>query len=127
MGKFSQYMAEANLEYTIKNKKFKSAINYLSKAYSVFPDDIWPLYWLAYSEAELKHYSQALFYFQLLFESDLSSFIETLPVVYKKAAYCANKIGNDRLAKEYLNTSEKLYNEFGVRHSGYDMDYIVDR
>jgi hypothetical protein len=124
---FSQYMAESNLEYNIKNNNFELAIYYLSKAYDVFPDDIWSLYWLAYSEAELKHYSQALFYFQLLFKSDLSSFIETLPIVYKKAAYCANKINNRRLADEYLNISKILYNEFEIEQTNYDMNYILEK
>jgi hypothetical protein len=123
----SYYMAISNLDYNIKHNNFESIIYSLSKAYDIFPSDIWSLYWLGYAESELKHYSEALFYFQLLFDSGLSSFIETLPLVYRKAAFCANKINDYELEKKYLNISESLYNEFSIAIENYDMDYIIDK
>ena len=87
---------------------------YLLKAQEMFPDDIWPLYWLGFVAAEKEQWEKGLGFFQELFTKDLAYSMEGLPLAYKKAALCAEKSGNRQLADEYHRIAGALFNEYNI-------------
>jgi hypothetical protein len=90
------------------------SIQYIRAARELFPEDLWPLYWLAFIQTETGSYDEGLTNFQELFANDLSLCMSILPLAYKKAAKCAGALGNASLAAEYAALSESLYNEYGA-------------
>jgi len=88
--------------------------SYLIKANETFPEDIWPLYLLGFIAFEKKQYEKALDYFQVLFNSDLASCLEQLPFAYRMAAFCAAKMNDSALEREYTYMADALTNEFNI-------------
>jgi hypothetical protein len=87
------------------------ALAALQSARSLFPEDIWSLYWMAFIQTETGAYREGLSNFQELFANDLSWCMSILPLAYKKAGVCAAELGDRQLAEEYTALSESLYNE----------------
>ncbi|MDR0707736.1 MAG: hypothetical protein LBF60_07665 [Treponema sp.] len=87
------------------------ALAALQNARALFPEDIWPLYWMAFIQTETGAYREGLSNFQELFANDLSWCMSILPLAYKKAGICAAELGDQGLAEEYTALSESLYNE----------------
>jgi hypothetical protein len=115
---YHNYMANSNIEDFLD--KFIPSINEenLLKAHELFPEDLWALFWLGFSAAEKGQYSEGLFYFQTLFESELSYCMEILPLAYRKAALCAGKENNMELEHKYAYIAANLYNEYGINVDG---------
>jgi len=88
--------------------------NYLIQAREIFPEDLWPLYWLGFVAAEKGEWEKGLAYFQELFADDLAFNMESLPLAYQKAALCAEKSGISQLADEYRRIASDLYNEYNI-------------
>jgi hypothetical protein len=88
--------------------------NYLLKAREIFPEDLWPLYWLGFAAAEKEQWVKGLRLFQELFAQELAFSMESLPLAYQKAALCAEKSGDRRLAEEYNRIADALYNDYNI-------------
>jgi len=86
----------------------------LLQAHGMFPEDLWPLYWLGFVATEKKQWEKGLGFFQELFANDLIFNMESLPLAYQKAALCAEKLGNSQLADEYRRISGTLKNEYNI-------------
>jgi hypothetical protein len=86
----------------------------LLQARGLFPEDLWPLYWLGFAATEKKQWEKGLGFFQELFADDLSYSMESLPLAYQKAALCAEKLGNSQLADEYRRIAGALFNEYNI-------------
>ena len=86
----------------------------LLQARRMFPEDLWPLYWLGFVATEKKQWEKGLDFFQELFANDLSYSMESLPLAYQKAALCAENLGNRQLADEYRRIAGALYNEYNI-------------
>ena len=116
MNLFHNYMFLSRIvdfnEQEISGKEIKT--NYLLLAHEIFPDDLWPLYWLGFVETERENWDKGLEYFQELFSYDLAFSMESLPLAFKKAALCAVNLGKQQLAEEYQSTAEALYNDFNI-------------
>jgi hypothetical protein len=106
---FHNYMAESNID-----EDFNIQEDYLLKAYELFPEDIWSIYWLGFDAFEKRQYDKALGYFQMLLEDELVTCMEVLPLVYRKAAYCADMLNEIFLANEYTRIGNSLFNEFDL-------------
>jgi hypothetical protein len=113
---YHNYMVNSDIEKA--NGSFNKAKDvredYLIKAYELFPDDIWPLYWLGFIAFEKREYDRALSYFQALFSSNPAACLEQLPYAYRMAADCAAKINDDELEREYAYMADALTNEFNI-------------
>ncbi|MDR2536501.1 MAG: hypothetical protein LBD29_10780, partial [Treponema sp.] len=113
---YHQYMIESYLsgmnEYSLK--PFDETPYYLELGRSLFPEDIWSLYWTAFIQTVNGAYSEGLSNFQELFAQELASCMETLPLAYTLAAICAAQVGNNELADQYTAVSESLYNEHAI-------------
>jgi hypothetical protein len=88
--------------------------DYLQRARELFPEDLCPLYWLGFATTEKEQWEKGLRLFQELFVNELVFSMESLPLAYQKAALCAEKTGNSRLAEEYNHIADALYNEFNI-------------
>ncbi|MDR2029034.1 MAG: hypothetical protein LBP93_05790 [Treponema sp.] len=125
---YMEYMFYTNIEEFLSTKKPYQIIEYCRKALDIFPEDLWPLYWIALVLSENKEYTSALDNFQKLFENKLSLNMEVLPLAYKKASFCALQSGNDELANQYKSMSTALYNEYGIDVSNYyELGYLFDK
>jgi hypothetical protein len=115
---YMEYMFYSHIEEFLTTKKTYQIIEYCRKARDLFPEDLWPLYWTAFVQAEDKEYAAALDNFQVLFENKLSLNMAALPLAYEKAAFCALQLGDEGRANHYNTRSKALYNENGidVRH-----------
>jgi hypothetical protein len=90
----------------------------LTKAWEIFPEDLWALYWLAFLAVEKRQYNKAIEYFQTLFANELSLCMEILPLAYRKAALCAENLGNSMLEVEYSRIADNLFNEYRINVDG---------
>jgi hypothetical protein len=121
-----EYMFYTNIEEFLSTKESYQIIEYCREALAVFPEDIWPLYWMAFVQTEKKEYAVALDNFQKLFKNKLSLNMEILPLAYKKASLCASQLGNDGLAGQYKAMSNAFYNEYGIDVSNYfELGYLL--
>ena len=113
---YHRYMYSSDLIlYNIQKMPGKDILeDYLLQARELFPEDLWSLYWLGFAATEKEQWEKGLKYFQELFEEDLAFCMESLPLAYQKAALCAEKSGNSRLAEEYNRTAGALYNDFNI-------------
>jgi hypothetical protein len=96
----------------------------LLQARGIFPEDLWPLYWLGFVATEKKQWEKGLGFFQELFADDLSYSMESLPLAYQKAALCAEKLGNSQLADEYRRIAGALYNEYNITVDKIEYSYV---
>jgi hypothetical protein len=62
--------------------------------------------------------NKAIEYFQELFANELSLCMEIIPLAYRKAALCAEKLGNRMLQEEYKHMAENLFNEYRINVEG---------
>jgi hypothetical protein len=90
----------------------------LVKAWDIFPEDLWGLYWLAFWAIEKRQYNKAIKYFQTLFANELSLCMEILPLAYRKAELCAEKLGDKMLQEEYKRMADNLFNEYRINVEG---------
>ena len=88
-------------------------------AETIFSEDIWPLYWMAFAETVQENYAEALKYWRLLLQEPLSKCMENLPEVYQMASECALKNGLTAQAESYSAEAESLWNEHNLDTSGY--------
>jgi hypothetical protein len=116
---YHNYMANSNIDDFLYKHGTKINEEYLLKAKELFPDDLWAVYWLGFSAVEKRQYAKALEYFQILFENELSSCMEILPLAYQKAAFCAKKEKMRKTEEEYTLIANTLYNEYDINVSGY--------
>jgi hypothetical protein len=96
----------------------------LLQARVIFPEDLWPLYWLGFAATEKKQWEKGLGFFQELFADDLSYSMESLPLAYQKAALCAEKTGNSQLAEEYRHVAGTLFNEYNIIVDKNEYSYV---
>lgn len=89
-------------------------IEALETAHKLFPEDLWPLYWMGCVHKARKNYGEALKCFQELFENNLSYCIEILPLAYEMATSCAMETGQRQLAADYNTISKALSNEHDI-------------
>jgi hypothetical protein len=124
---YMEYMVYTNIEEFLDTKNPYQIIEYCQKARAVFPEDMWPLYWMAFVQTENKEYAAALDNFQKLFEHTVSLNMEILPLAYRKASFCASQLGQDERANQYEAMSHSLYNEYGIDVSDYaELGYLFD-
>jgi hypothetical protein len=116
---YHNYMANSNIDNFLNKRGAKINDEYLLKSYELFPDDLWAIYWLGFSMLEGRQYAKALEYFQILFENNLSSCMEILPLAYRKAAFCAGKEKMLEIKEKYIVIANALCNEYGINVDGY--------
>jgi hypothetical protein len=93
------------LQFIIKNA---------SLAQKIFPEDIWPTYWLAYALTEKGEYQAALEVWEEIFANPLSLCMETLPVMYQLAKECSINLGFSDEAELYSVKAANLINEHDI-------------
>lgn len=74
--------------------------------------DLWALYWDARVRTTCGKYDEALKEYEALLENSLVYSMPVLPVIYKKAALCEEKLGHKGRAEVYVNKISALQNEF---------------
>jgi tetratricopeptide (TPR) repeat protein len=120
---YSKYMFYSNIEglLELKNefRKTEDVIRYCLEAQTTFPEDIWPLYWIAYTQTKLERYAEALISFEKLFAHNLSYCMEILPLAYEHAAICAKQTNNEELYRYYDSMAAGLHNEHSIDVAGY--------
>jgi hypothetical protein len=109
---YHDYMYNSNIDGFIVYNRGTINEKQLLKAWEIFPEDLWALYWLAFLAVEEQQYDKAIGYFQALFANELSLCMEILSVAYRKAALCAGKLGNWMLEEEYTYMADNLFNEY---------------
>jgi hypothetical protein len=90
---------------------FQWIVDHMKEAIAIFPQDLWPYYWLAYSETELGDYDVAIAHWEYIIAQPLSYCLETLPMVYQKLSVCYAATGDQAKSDEYRKTGESLLNE----------------
>jgi hypothetical protein len=85
--------------------------DHMKEAIAIFPQDLWPYYWLAYTETELGDYDAAIAHWEYIIAQPLSYCLETLPRVYQKLSVCYAAIGDQATSDEYKQIGESLLNE----------------
>jgi len=116
MIQYHKYMRLSNISYYTERFMTANGIheNYLLQAREIFPEDLWPLYWLGFVAAEKEQWEKGLAYFQEMFAEELAFYMESLPLAYQKAALCAEKTGKSQLAEEYNRMASAIYNEYNI-------------
>jgi hypothetical protein len=117
--RYMEYMFYTNIEEFLDTRNPYHIIDYCQRAAEIFPEDLWPLYWIAFVGVEQKNYAPALASFQKLFANPLSLNMEILPLAYTKASFCASRLGDEKLARLYAARAEALYAEYTVDLSAY--------
>jgi hypothetical protein len=85
--------------------------DHMKEAIAIFPQDLWPYYWLAYAETELGDYDAAIAHWEYIIAQPLSYCLETLPRVYQKLSVCYAATGDQAKSDEYKKIGESLLNE----------------
>ncbi|MDR1399888.1 MAG: hypothetical protein LBJ41_08205 [Treponema sp.] len=85
--------------------------DHMKEAITLFPQDLWSYYWLAYSETELGDYDAAIEHWEYIIAQPSSYCLETLPRVYQKLSACYAVKGDLGKSYEYKMTGESLLNE----------------
>jgi hypothetical protein len=113
---YHEYMFLSNIIFFNEQRKTAKYIqeSYLLEAREIFPEDLWPLYWLGFVATEKEQWEKGLTYFQELFSYDLAFSMESLPLAYQKAALCAVKTGKSMVAEEYNSMASAIYNEYNI-------------
>lgn len=99
---YIQYSDRLNLRYTKKM---------LEKAYSIYQEDLWCLYWLASIELELKQYEQSILHLEKCLKYKTISCIEILPKIYEKIIFSSEKIHDNKRVQLYKTKLAKLSKE----------------
>jgi hypothetical protein len=86
-------------------------VDHMKEAIAIFPQDLWPYYWLAYAETELGDYDAAIAHWEYIIAQPLSYCLETLPRAYQKLSVCYAATGDQAKSDEYRKTGESLLNE----------------
>jgi hypothetical protein len=81
---------------------------------ALFPQDLWPYYWLAYAETELGDYSAAIEHWEYIISQPLAACFEPLPRVYEKLSACYAAAGDQEQSEAYKKTGESLLNEHNL-------------
>ncbi|MDR2407468.1 MAG: hypothetical protein LBE13_05080 [Bacteroidales bacterium] len=119
MIQYSKHMIYADILNFLTVKDSDTLIENCTYAFSLLPEDLWSLYWIAFYQTEKKNYQEALVAFNTLFKTKIAYCMEILPLAYRKAAQCAYKIGDIELFNYYNKLSIELYNEHYIDVSGY--------
>jgi len=90
----------------------------LMRAHEIFPEDIWPLFWLARARMILGDYAEAARLWAELLARPLSSCAENLPAISRYAADCARAMGTTDRAAEFDSSAAALTNEHGLDTGG---------
>ncbi|MFI5350195.1 MAG: hypothetical protein ACHQ2Z_11670 [Elusimicrobiota bacterium] len=90
----------------------------LMRAHEIFPEDIWPLFWLARARTILGDYAEATRLWAELLALPLSSCAENLPTISRYAADCARAMGAADRAAELDRSAAALTNEHSLDTSG---------
>jgi tetratricopeptide (TPR) repeat protein len=116
---YIKYMTYANINDFLAIKKSDSLVESCARAYALFSEDTWSLYWTSFYQMQKENYREALAAFNILFETDIAYCMEILPLAYRMAALCAGKLGDKEVANYYHTKSLELYNEHAINVSGY--------
>lgn len=116
---YQKALVYANILDYLYHYEPDSIIGYCKEAMDLFPEDIWPLYWIAFVYTTQEEYELGLLYWDKLINSSLAYSIESLPLALKMAADCASNVGKNTYSQTLLKRSELLENEHGINVDGF--------
>jgi tetratricopeptide (TPR) repeat protein len=101
-------------EDMVKEGLFPWIVDHMKEAIELFPQDLWPYYWLAYAETELENYEEAIEHWEYIIGQPLAYCMETLPRVYQQLSKCYAAEGNYAKSDIYKKMGECLKNEHNL-------------
>ncbi|MDR1400545.1 MAG: hypothetical protein LBJ41_11535 [Treponema sp.] len=89
-------------------------VDHMKEAIAIFPQDLWPYYWLAHVETETGDYDAAIEHWEYIIAQPLAYCLETLPRVYEKLSVCYAAKGDQARSDDYKTAGERLMNEHNL-------------
>lgn len=113
--RFHNIMVKSGIPMSLNDKRnLDKIIKNMKEAIIIFPDDMWPLYWLAYAETLSGDYNAAILHWELLLKNPLSMSLETLPIAYEMLGKCYAETGELNRSKEIIGSISSLRTEKNI-------------
>lgn len=80
----------------------------------LIPQDLWTMYWFALMHTKAENYDVGLDYWEALLRDPVAKSMHIYPEVLEFASLCAKELGDENLAKQYMQERETLWNERNI-------------
>lgn len=115
------YLLKYSNSKTINKKIYHNYKNDFIKTNTIFPHDIWCIYWNLKMLYKIGNYKRCLEYCNNFIENKLAFSCQVLPEVLTIAISCSKKINKNNEKKEYLEHLKQLKNEFNIDVTKFDL------